>query len=106
MNENQVTISVTKLVMSMWFFVSLQAWNLRLSGGIHKLFDPSLCDESQLKEIKRCMEIGLLCTQNKPSDRPTMPDVLEMLQGKKKVPTPKQPGYIKRVRAAGRYKQV
>uniref|UniRef100_A0A0E0RFK6 Protein kinase domain-containing protein n=1 Tax=Oryza rufipogon TaxID=4529 RepID=A0A0E0RFK6_ORYRU len=82
------------------------AWNLRLSGGIHKLFDPSLCDESQLKEIKRCVEIGLLCTQNKPSDRPTMPDVLEMLQGKKKVPTPKQPGYIKRVRAAGRYKQV
>ncbi|BAH95599.1 Os12g0248000 [Oryza sativa Japonica Group] len=82
------------------------AWNVRLSGGIHKLFDPSLCDESQLKEIKRCMEIGLLCTQNKPSDRPTMPDVLEMLQGKKKVPTPKQPGYIKRVRAAGRHKQV
>uniref|UniRef100_A0A0E0RFJ1 Protein kinase domain-containing protein n=2 Tax=Oryza rufipogon TaxID=4529 RepID=A0A0E0RFJ1_ORYRU len=81
------------------------AWNVRLSGGIHKLLDPSLCDESQLKEIKRCMEIGLLCTQNKPSDRPTMPDVLEMLQGKKKVPTPKQPGYIKRVRAAGRHKQ-
>lgn len=82
------------------------AWNARKSGAINKLLDSRLCDESQLKEIKRCMEIGLLCTQNKPSDRPTMPDVLEMLQGKKKVPTPKQPGYIKRVRAAGRYKQV
>uniref|UniRef100_A0A0E0ML18 Protein kinase domain-containing protein n=1 Tax=Oryza punctata TaxID=4537 RepID=A0A0E0ML18_ORYPU len=82
------------------------AWNARNSGEINKLFDPWLCDESQLKEIKRCMEIGLLCTENKPSDRPIMPDVLEMLQGKKKVPTPKQPGYIKRVRAAGRYKRV
>lgn len=29
------------------------AWNVRLRGGMNKLFDPSLCDESQLKEIKR-----------------------------------------------------
>uniref|UniRef100_A0A0E0BQX5 Protein kinase domain-containing protein n=1 Tax=Oryza glumipatula TaxID=40148 RepID=A0A0E0BQX5_9ORYZ len=82
------------------------AWNVRLSGGMNMLFDPRLCDESQLKEIKRCMDIGLLCTQNKATKRPTMQDVLKMIQGKKKVPTPKQPGYIKRVRAAGRHKQV
>jgi L1 cell adhesion molecule like protein len=73
---------------------------------MNKLFHPSLCDNSQLKEIKRCIETGLLCTQKKPTDRPTMPDVLQMLQGTKKVPTPKQPGYIKRVREAERYKQV
>uniref|UniRef100_A0A0E0FAV6 Protein kinase domain-containing protein n=1 Tax=Oryza meridionalis TaxID=40149 RepID=A0A0E0FAV6_9ORYZ len=77
------------------------AWNVRLSRGMNKLFDPRLCDESQLKEIKRCMDIGLLCTQNKATERPTMQDVLKMIQGKKKVPTPKQPGYIKRARAAG-----
>ncbi len=47
------------------------------------------------------MDIGLLCTQNKATERPTMQDVLKMIQGKKKVPTPKQPGYIKRARAAG-----
>uniref|UniRef100_A0A0E0FAV9 Protein kinase domain-containing protein n=1 Tax=Oryza meridionalis TaxID=40149 RepID=A0A0E0FAV9_9ORYZ len=82
------------------------AWGKRNSGVMNKLFDPSLCDNSQLKEIKRCIEIGLLCTQKKPTDRPTMPDVLQMLQGTKKVPTPKQPGYIKRVREAERYKQV
>ncbi|EEE53016.1 hypothetical protein OsJ_35722 [Oryza sativa Japonica Group] len=82
------------------------AWGKRNSGVMNKLFDPSLCDNSQLKEIKRCIEIGLLCTQKKLTDRPTMPDVLQMLQGTKKVPTPKQPGYIKRVREAERYKQV
>uniref|UniRef100_A0A0E0RFK5 Protein kinase domain-containing protein n=1 Tax=Oryza rufipogon TaxID=4529 RepID=A0A0E0RFK5_ORYRU len=82
------------------------AWGKRNSGVMNKLFDPSLCDNSQLKEIKRCIEIGLLCTQKKPTDRPTMSDVLQMLQGTKKVPTPKQPGYIKRVREAERYKQV
>ncbi|EEE53015.1 hypothetical protein OsJ_35720 [Oryza sativa Japonica Group] len=60
------------------------AWNVRLSGGMNKLFDPRLCDESQLKEIKRCMDIGLLCTQNKATERPTMQDVLKMIQGKKK----------------------
>lgn len=38
----------------------------------------SLCYVS-LDEIERCMEIGLLCTQIERGDRPTMPDVFEML---------------------------
>lgn len=73
------------------------AWKVHQAGAMNGLFDPLLCDQSQLKEIKRCMEIGLLCTQKKPTDRPTMPDVLQMLNGKKKLPTPKLPGYIKHV---------
>ncbi len=102
MKGNQVLITLSKLVIHVdTFFYLSQAWNVRLCGGMNKLFDPSLCDESQLKEIKRCMEIGLLCTQNKPTERPTMQDVLKMIQGKKKVPTPKQPGYIKRGRLVG-----
>ena len=59
------------------------------------LFDLSLYKESQLTEIKRCLEIGLLCTQFEPAKRPTMAEVLDMLNGKKQLATPKQPEYTK-----------
>lgn len=59
-----------------------------------KVFNPSLYDETQLVEIKRCLEIGLLCTQFD-AERPTMVDVLEMLNSKKELPTPNQPEYTK-----------
>lgn len=67
----------------------------RQAGQMEELLDPSLYAEFQLKEITRCMEVGLLCTQFKPADRPAMSDVLAMLDGKKKLRTPKQPGYTK-----------
>ena len=59
------------------------------------LFDLSLYKESQLTEIKRCLEIGLLCTQSEWAERPTMAEVLDMLDGKVELGTPKQPEYTK-----------
>lgn len=53
-------------------------------------FEPS----TLLKELERFIEIGLLCAQEVPEDRPTMPDVLEMLNGEDNLPTPKKPGFI------------
>ena len=63
-----------------------------------ELFDPALYnnDESQLIEIKRCVEVALLCTQCDPADRPPMEDVLQMLRGLKEMPTPKKPSYMER----------
>ncbi|CAL4903393.1 unnamed protein product [Urochloa decumbens] len=74
------------------------AWEARGLGvtKFNELFDPSLYDEPQLQEIERCMKIGLLCTQMKPMDRPTMVEVLAMLNGKDKLPTPGQPGIYER----------
>jgi L1 cell adhesion molecule like protein len=60
-----------------------------------ELFDPSLFEESQIAEIKRCLEIGLLCTQFELEERPTMAKVLDMLDGKIGLGTPKQPEYTK-----------
>jgi len=71
------------------------AWNMRGSKQMEDLFDLSLYKESQLTEIKRCLEIGLLCTQFEPAKRPTMAEVLDMLNGKKQLATPKQPEYTK-----------
>jgi L1 cell adhesion molecule like protein len=65
--------------------------------GMKELLDPSKCKEHQLKEVERCMQIGLLCTQYKPEDRPTMAFVHAALNDReKKLPTPKQPSYTKR----------
>ncbi|XP_024319061.1 putative receptor-like protein kinase At4g00960 [Brachypodium distachyon] len=71
------------------------AWDVRESQEMGILFDSSLCDDSQLKEIERSIDIGLLCTQDNPTARPTMPDVLEMLIIRKKLPSPTKPGFIK-----------
>ena len=62
-----------------------------------ELFDPALYynDESQLMEIKRCVEVALLCTQRDRADRPPMEDVLQMLRGLKELPTPKKPTYMR-----------
>lgn len=68
---------------------------MRESKPMEDLFDLSLYKESQLTEIKRCLEVGLLCTQFAPAERPTMAEVLDMLNGKKQLATPKQPGYTR-----------
>ncbi|TKW02281.1 hypothetical protein SEVIR_8G235200v4 [Setaria viridis] len=56
-----------------------------------ELFKPSLCCKSQLMQIKKCMEIGLLCVEEDREHRPTMADVLAMLNGVKELPALKRP---------------
>nr|TKW02269.1 hypothetical protein SEVIR_8G235000v2 [Setaria viridis]TKW02270.1 hypothetical protein SEVIR_8G235000v2 [Setaria viridis] len=56
-----------------------------------ELFKPSLCCKSQLMQIKKCMEIGLLCVEEDKERRPTMADVLAMLNGVKELPALKEP---------------
>ncbi|CAL4986105.1 unnamed protein product [Urochloa decumbens] len=64
------------------------AWAVHQDEQVKDLFGPPLSDKSQLEEIKRFLAIGLVCTEYDQNDRPTMLDVLEMLDGKKEVPTP------------------
>jgi len=72
------------------------AWEARQAGlGMMELLDPSLFDAPQLKEIERCVEVGLLCTQFDQADRPDMVEALEMLRGEKELTTPVRPGYTK-----------
>ncbi|KAL6908114.1 hypothetical protein ACP4OV_002284 [Aristida adscensionis] len=63
-------------------------------GAMKNLLDPSLYEECQLMEIQRCIEIGLLCTQIDRAARPTMVDVVQMLNGEKELPALKKPRYI------------
>ena len=44
-------------------------------------------------ELLRCIHVGLLCVQQRPEDRPTMPSVVLMFDSENPtLPQPKQPG--------------
>ena len=45
-------------------------------------------------EVFRAIQIGLLCVQQYPADRPTMATVVLMLTSELPLPQPKQPGFF------------
>lgn len=62
-----------------------------LEEGVDKMkefFDLTRVKESELREVARCLKVGLLCREFDPADRPTMAEVLDMLNGEKEVPAP------------------
>ncbi|PIN06261.1 Serine/threonine protein kinase [Handroanthus impetiginosus] len=57
-----------------------EAWKLYDTGMHEKLADDTLdANEYKLDDLKKMVEIALLCTQSSPSSRPTMSEVLVML---------------------------
>ncbi|TVU32349.1 hypothetical protein EJB05_24074, partial [Eragrostis curvula] len=63
-----------------------QAWKLWEEHRVMDLLDPAVrqprSDPDLLPELRRCIQIGLLCVQQSPGDRPAMSDVLAMLTSK------------------------
>ncbi|KAM0837739.1 hypothetical protein ACQ4PT_061437 [Festuca glaucescens] len=55
------------------------AWKLFEEGRWIELVDTSLLPSHHCTEMMRCINVALLCLQEKASDRPTMPDVVAML---------------------------
>ncbi|KAM3699600.1 hypothetical protein ACJW31_05G037600 [Castanea mollissima] len=72
------------------------AWQLWNEGKGLELIDPTIIDESSpSSEILRCIHVGLLCVQDKATDRPTMLDVATMLSSETvQLLPPKQPAYL------------
>ena len=60
-----------------------------------------LMENVPASEVLRCIQVGLLCVQKRPEERPLMSSVLFMLDSDNaSLPQPKQPGfYIERVHA-------
>ncbi|KAL2495245.1 G-type lectin S-receptor-like serine/threonine-protein kinase [Forsythia ovata] len=70
------------------------AWNLWNEGNPVDLLDASLVTPNSASEVLRCIHVGLLCVQQRPEDRPTMSNVLLMLDIQHPVVSqPKQPGF-------------
>ncbi|KAM3193098.1 hypothetical protein ACQJBY_069956 [Aegilops geniculata] len=71
------------------------AWVLWEAGKSDELLDASSsppCNDQQTAQIIRCVHMALLCIQDYPRHRPTMPDVLLMLHSESVgLPTPSMP---------------
>ncbi|KAJ1700791.1 hypothetical protein LUZ63_000570 [Rhynchospora breviuscula] len=72
------------------------AWTLWKDGKPRELLDSSIPSNSNDNlQIMRCIQIGLLCVQDKPDDRPHMSEVVLMLNSlNTSLPEPKQPVYF------------
>ena len=71
----------------------IQAWNLWKEGTAAELIDSNLVESCNLSKVLRCMHVGLLCVQQYPEDRPTMPSVVLMLGSETELAQPKVPGF-------------
>ncbi|MCL7046165.1 hypothetical protein MKW94_016119 [Papaver nudicaule] len=73
------------------------AWILWNEGTARELMEPGLGDSNSAscQEVLRCIQVGLLCVQKHPEDRPSMSAVVFMLSSENSsLPEPKQPGFF------------
>ncbi|KAL0535119.1 hypothetical protein IC582_029442 [Cucumis melo] len=70
------------------------AWKLWDEGNALELMDAKLKDQFQPSEALRCIQVGLLCVQQDPNERPTMWSVLSMLESENTLLShPQRPGF-------------
>ncbi|XP_078157046.1 receptor-like serine/threonine-protein kinase SD1-8 isoform X1 [Carex rostrata] len=72
------------------------SWTLWKDGKALELLDSSISGSSNGNlQIIRCIQVGLLCVQDRPEDRPHMSEAILMLNSPNAhIPQPKQPGYF------------
>lgn len=59
-----------------------------------EFMDPSLNDATSSCKVSRCMQVALLCVQEKWVERPTMLEISSMLRNEIKViPNPERPAF-------------
>ncbi|XP_028798401.1 receptor-like serine/threonine-protein kinase SD1-7 [Neltuma alba] len=70
------------------------AWSQWKEGKALELIDPSIAGSYSPSEVLRCVQVGLLCVQERAEDRPTMSTVVLMLSSETVLmPQPKSPGF-------------
>ncbi|KAL4620255.1 hypothetical protein ACB092_06G140000 [Castanea dentata] len=73
------------------------AWRLWTETKVLDLMDQTLHESCHADLFTKCVNVGLLCIQEDPSDRPTMSNVVTMLDSETvTVPTPKQLAFVLR----------
>nr|XP_010931375.2 cysteine-rich receptor-like protein kinase 10 [Elaeis guineensis] len=76
-----------------------QHWN---EGMASQVIDQSLGDQYEIREVLRCIHIGLLCIQKDPTERPSMATVILMLSSYTvPLPAPSAPAFFIRSDAVG-----
>lgn len=67
-------------------FLFLQACKLHQTQNLERLIDEKLGANFNLMEAEKVVKIALLCTNASPSLRPTMSEVVNMLEGEAVIP--------------------
>ncbi|XP_010492474.1 PREDICTED: cysteine-rich receptor-like protein kinase 15 [Camelina sativa] len=72
------------------------AWRLWSNGTAFDLVDPIIIDSCQnISEVTRCIQIGLLCVQEDPEERPNLSTIFMLLTGNTvTLPMPRQPEFF------------
>ncbi|KAI3465665.1 hypothetical protein Pfo_022328 [Paulownia fortunei] len=75
------------------------AWRLWSENKAFDLVDPTLLESCEKSQVMKCINIGLLCVQEDPNDRPSMSTVVIMLGSETSpLPPPTQPAFVLRRR--------
>ncbi|XP_042386689.1 uncharacterized protein LOC121978406 [Zingiber officinale] len=70
-------------------------WRNWTQGNALRAIDQNLVNQCPTQEVLRCMHIGLLCVQEDPVQRPTMANVVIMLNSHSiSLPTPSAPAFV------------
>ncbi|KAM1130889.1 hypothetical protein ACFX19_046185 [Malus domestica] len=73
------------------------AWRLWTENKVLDLMDKTLDESCNKNQFSKCVNIGLLCVQEDPNDRPAMSNVITLLDSETATsPSPKQPGFLTR----------
>ncbi|XP_076908664.1 G-type lectin S-receptor-like serine/threonine-protein kinase At4g27290 [Bidens hawaiensis] len=70
------------------------AWRMYNEGRSVELIDSTLDEPNDSFEVLRSIEVGLLCVQQSPEDRPDMQSVVRMLGSEGALPKPMQPAFF------------
>ncbi|XP_031124013.1 G-type lectin S-receptor-like serine/threonine-protein kinase At1g67520 [Ipomoea triloba] len=75
------------------------AWELWNKDAVLQLVDPSLISNlcGNEEQLRRCINVGLLCVEDSAVDRPSMADVVSMFTNENlALPKPKKPAFVSR----------
>ncbi|KAK7280205.1 hypothetical protein RJT34_25267 [Clitoria ternatea] len=71
------------------------AWNQWRDESPFQLLDPILIESYCPNEVEKCIQIGLLCVQEDPDDRPTMGTIISYLNNPSiEMPFPLEPAFF------------
>ncbi|KAL5195001.1 Cysteine-rich receptor-like protein kinase 25 [Glycine soja] len=71
------------------------AWNNWRDESPYQLLDSTLLESYVPNEVEKCMQIGLLCVQENPDDRPTMGTIVSYLSNPSfEMPFPLEPAFF------------
>ncbi|KAM1004049.1 hypothetical protein ACFX2C_004289 [Malus domestica] len=78
------------------------AWELWKEDREIELMDPTLVETCTRHQVLRCVQVGLLCVEEKAADRPTMSELISMLTNESmQLPEPKKPAFYYAERNVG-----